>query len=210
VASLLVAMSVGVAALLGPVFGSAGRGPPPRPFTGENVTLPGKAPSNASALRGKWAFGHYQRDVVIEAGRQDALMSGLYLFFNENGTYEFHYHARWDLPKPSPIPIGRGSAASMDGVNVDETGSYSVSGDILLLEPNETLYTEVKDAAVVNPRQSIRNENRAYVVSLDKSRLHIAGRCAQYQVEPVCKEARDVWFVLGAQAGRRWLGMGPR
>lgn len=202
--SLLLAVSVGAAALLGPVFGTVGRGAPPRPFSGEDAVLPGKPPSNARALRGKWAFGHYQRDVVIEAGRQDALVSGLYLFFNENGTYELHYHARWDLPS------GLGSGGSMDGVNADETGHYSVSGDILLLEPKETFYSELKDNAVVNARQPISNENRAYVVSLDKSRLHIAGRCAKYQVEPVCKEARDVWFVLGAQAGRRWLGMGPR
>jgi hypothetical protein len=210
--SSMLAMSLGVAALFGPIFGSTGRGPPPKPFTGENAVLPGKAPGGAPALRGKWAFGYLQKDVTIEAGHQDALMFGLMLGFNDNGTYELNYHARWNLPAPSivPIPIGRNAGEGLDGVNVTETGRFSLSGEILLLEPEETRYVELENDRMVKPPQTIANENRAYVVSLDKARLHVAGRCAKYQVEPICKESRDVWVQLGSQAGRRWLGAGPR
>jgi hypothetical protein len=133
-----------------------------------------------------------QKDVTIEAGHQDALMFGLMLGFNDNGSYELQYHARWSLP-------------GLDGVNVTETGRFSLSGEILLLEPEETRYVELEDNRMMNPPQTIANENRAYVVSLDKARLHLAGRCAKYQVEPICKESRDVWVQLGSQAGRRWL-----
>lgn len=208
--AMLLIVTVGLATIFGPVFGTAGRGPPPRPFTEETTSLPGKTPTDAQALRGRWAFGHLQRDAPIEAGKQDLLVN-LLLSFNENGSYELHYHARWDLPTApaiSPVPIVR-NAGSLDGVDVHETGRYSLSGEILLLEPEETRFSEIQDNTVVNA-QHIANENHAWLVSLDKAHLHIAGRCANYQVEPICEESRAVWYELSSQLGRRWLGLGPK
>lgn len=194
-------------AVLGPFFVSGSdRGRPPAPFD-EKVVLPGKVPPTAKSLAGSWQYSYLLQDAKFEGGEGD-LVVGTTLMLREEGTYQLHYHARWNLPRPIPLP-GPVSTAGMKGRNVTEEGRFHLSGEVLLLEPSATQYADLENDALVN-RELIRNENHTWVVRLDRTRLVLAGRCAAYQVDPVCTTTPLVWFQMKAQLGRRWLGLEPR
>jgi hypothetical protein len=193
---LAVATVLVTTALFGPLHVEGpGRAKPPQPFD-EKVSLPGKIPPTAKSLSGSWHFGYMLHEATLEAGKSE-LMSSTGLMLREDGTYQLHYHAVWNI------------GMAMDGVNVTEEGRFSLSGEVLLLEPTGTVFAEIDDNKIVN-QQTIRNQTHALIVRLEKTQLVIAGRCADYQVDPVCKEAPAVWYKMKAQVGRRWFGLEPR
>lgn len=151
-----------------------------------DTTLPGHTPPDAKDLAGMWNFGSNEPGARMEHGIEPLLSYGMILKLEADGRYELAYWAAWG---------GRGAnRPGFNGVDVRETGRFSLSGEILLLEPDTTSFAK-KTAGSVD-RQSIANERRAYVVRRDKGYLHIAGRCAGYQLEPICREARDVGYAL--------------
>jgi hypothetical protein len=199
----LIATSAAVIAAVGPIFGTlAGRTKPPQPFD-DNVTLPGKVPPSLKSVSGSWAFNYQLDDAKLESGTTN-LNVGIFLMLSEDGTYQLSYVARWNLPR-LPLP----PAVSMDGVNVTENGRFSLSGEVLLLEPDGTAYMNVENNAA-KPMQSIANEKHPWIVRLEKAHLSVAGRCASYQVDPICRDTPLIWFPMKAQIGMRWLGREPR
>jgi hypothetical protein len=159
--------------------------PPPKAIKSD-TTLPGHAPEDAKDIAGQWNFSSHEPNARMEHGVEPYLGYGMILKLEEDGRYELAYWAYWGT-RSSDSP-------AFSGVDVRETGRFSLSGEILLLEPQTTSYAR-KSAGAVN-RQSIANERRAYLIKRDKGYLHIAGRCAGYQVEPICREARDVGYAL--------------
>jgi hypothetical protein len=197
------ATSTAFIAAVGPFFGMlAGRTKPPQPFD-DKVTLAGKVPPSVKSLSGAWEFSYQLDDAKLESGPSN-LMVGIVLTLREDGTYQMSYFARWNLPR-GPLP----TAVSMDGVNVTENGKFSLSGEVLLLEPDGTVFANVEGNAMKSS-QSIANEKHPWIVRLDKAHLNVAGRCAGYQVDPVCRETPLIWFPMKAQVGTRWLGREPR
>jgi hypothetical protein len=82
----------------------------------------------------------------------------------------------------------------MHALDVRETGRFSLAGNTIRLDPNGTALTE-KQAGRLST-QAIPDENRAYLAKLDGAYLNLAGPCARYQVEPICRQQRDVWYSL--------------
>jgi hypothetical protein len=192
-----------VAAIGGPLFGMFARETkPPQPFD-EDVTLAGKVPPSVKSLSGAWQFNYRLGDAKLEGGSNNLLVV-ITLMLKEDGTYHLSYLARWNLPRGVvPLPI------RMDGINVAENGKYSLSGEVLLLEPDGTMFANIEDN-MAKPAQSIANENHTWIVRLDKAHLAVAGRCASYQVDPVCRETPLIWYSMNAQIGTRWLGREPQ
>ena len=62
---------------------------------------------------------------------------------------------------------------------------------------------------VVNERV-IDSEKHVLIVRLDQTQLAVAGRCANYQVDPVCKTTPNIWYTMKAEVGKRWVGGAPR
>jgi hypothetical protein len=207
----VIAASVAAAAVFGPFFGMGARGgTPPKPFD-EKVTLPGKIPPTVKSLSGSWSFGYQLDNAAIEGRDKGELVTGTVLTLREDGTYQLHYFARWNLPRPAlggAVPT-IGNVGEMKGRNVDEEGRFSLSGEVLLLEPSSVGYGDVENNALVN-RQQLANENHTLLVRLDKAHLSVAGRCASYQVDPICRDTPLIWFPMKAQVGTRWLGREPK
>jgi hypothetical protein len=215
---LLVAAALSAATIGGATaFVHGGRDePPPRPFTGKNATLPGKIPAAPKSLKGDWGYQYQLQDAHLESGINGRAFFGAALFLKEDGTYEYQYHARWIVEPAIPtFPViaslpglpGMGTL-ELDGVNVTETGKFSLSGEILLLQPKKTERAEVDDNQMEEPKK-LPNENRAYLVRIDKKKLlYVAGRCAKFQIDPVCKKATDVAYKFTSEVGPRWISMG--
>lgn len=198
---LVIAGTAVVLAALGPVFGMGHSGDPPQRFD-EKAALVGKAPGTVKSIAGAWNYQYRQEDAPLEAKTTDLAVT-IRLTLGEDGTYQLFYSARWNLPGPlNPIP-------AMEGRNVVENGRFSLSGEILLLEPDGTSYTEVKGNRL-GEAQHIANQKHALIVRLDKAHLNVAWRCASYQLDPVCKDSRVVWFSMSAPFGPRWLGREPK
>jgi hypothetical protein len=199
------------------VFGDVQRdSKPPQPYN-DKVVLPGKVPPTAKSVGGSWQYSYSLHDAPLESGRSD-LVVGTVLTLNEDGSYRLHYHARWNFPRapipipgqvPMPLPVPTTPSGGLDGVNVSEDGRYVLSGQVLLLEPEATRLANLDNNRVVNER-TLENEKHVLIVRLDKTQLAAAGRCASYQVDPVCKTTPLVWYTMKAQLGRRWLGIEPR
>ena len=210
--ALIVSMLAAGATVFGPAHVVTRNQVAPKPFTGD-ATLPGNVARDRKTVSGHWVFNYLQKDATMESGYQGPLHSVIFLNLREDGTYTLNYSANWGFnlgTRGLPLPNVIGMPPLHDGVVVHEQGRYSLSDEILLLEPTETLHSEIEDNKVVKSRQPIASENRALLMRIDGKKLHVAGRCAAWQVEPVCREARDVWFQFTAQLGRRWVGMQPR
>lgn len=174
--------------------------PPPRILTGDE-TPPGKVPYGVPAIRAAWDYTYLEQNARIEPGKQGAMRTRLHLRLANDGTYQFTYSARWS-PGSTANPLGNRYA---DGVEVTETGKFALSGEILLLEASRTELTKRVRGTVAAP-QIIESDRRAYLVRTEEARLHIAGRCAKYQAEPICADGRDVWYQLttiGGEPARR-------
>jgi hypothetical protein len=192
-AGLLLAAPVFVMAV-GPGFGTFGREkrPPPQPYT-EQVAMPGKPPQQSREIVGAWELQYELDDAPLEDGRTELLVH-LIVDLREDGSYMLHYSGRW----------GGIAGFGARGIVVNEQGSWSLSTDVLLLEPARTGRSEVHDQTAVN-QKTIANENHVLIVSRDGKYLHAAGRCAKFQIDPICRTAPNIWYTMRAELGRRWL-----
>jgi hypothetical protein len=186
-----------LAAGLGPAFGTFGREdrPPPQPYT-ELVVLPGKAPILVQELIGGWELVYRLDDAQLEDGRTE-LSVNLFLQLREDGSYELNYSARWGGIA--------GYGARM--LTVSEEGSFSRSGEVLLLDPARTVRAEIQ-AQVLVSQTPIPDENHVLIVRRDGKYLHVAGRCARYQIDPICRTTPAIWYSMRSELGRRWLQRG--
>ena len=169
---------------------------PPRAYA-ESTRLPGKAPANGAELLGSWQLQYSLDDAQIDDFNGEVVVH-MVVQFEAEGRYRLQYSARWGNPPGKSIDAG--------GVTVDEMGSYKVSSDMLILDPEEvtrTDYEKTKPAGSVG----LANEKHLLVVQRDAKRLHLAGRCAPYQVDPICKnwQVENAWFTFKGPS-RKVLG----
>lgn|SRR5688572_8944460 len=159
----------------------------PKPFT-EETRLPGKPPAAAQDLVGSWQLD-YSEDEAQIADVDVELLVNVVLKIEKDGRYTLKYTAHWGNP-----PI-KGKEAR--GVTVEESGTYKLSRDVLILDPAGTLQSEVHRKDVVDTLD-LSNEKHVFVVHWETKRIHLAGRCASYQVDPLCKnwQVENVWFTL--------------
>ena len=49
----------------------------------------------------------------------------------------------------------------------------------------------------------LANDKHLFVVHWETKRIHLAGRCAGYQVDPICKDwqTENVWFTFKGPQG---------
>lgn len=179
---------------LGPAFGTFGREnrPPPQPYT-ELVTLPGMPPVMDKELFGGWELVYRLDDAALEDGRAELLVN-LFIHLHEDGSYELDYSARW----------GGIAGYGARTLSVSERGSFSRSGEVLLLEPARTVRAEIRSQVLVS-QQTIPDENHVLITRRDGKYLHVAGRCAKYQIDPVCRATPTIWYSMRSELGRRWL-----
>jgi len=182
---------------LGPAFGTFGREnrPPPQPYT-EMVVLPGKPPIMDEELIGGWELVYRLDDAQLEDGRAELLVN-LFLHLHEDGSYELDYSARWGGIA--------GYGARM--LTVSEQGSFSRSGEVLLLDPSHTVRAEIQSTVLVS-QQPIPDENHVLIVRREGKYLHVAGRCAKYQIDPICRVTPTIWYSMRSELGRRWFQRG--
>lgn len=158
---------------------------PPKAYT-EQTRLPGKPPAAIQDLRGAWKLHYADEDVQVGEEVGDIIVN-MTVQFEEHGTYRLQYSARWGNP-----PL-KGKDAR--GVTIDETGDYKLSGDVLIMDPIEVIQTDVVRNSPTGTI-GLANEKHLYVVHWETRRIHLAGRCAPYQVDPICKDwqVENAWF----------------
>src|SRR5262245_21695851 len=83
------------------VFGGVQRDAKPPQRYDDKVVLRGAAPSNTKSVSGSWQYGYMLKDAMLESGKSDVII-GTVLTLNADGSYELHYHARWNLPAAQP------------------------------------------------------------------------------------------------------------
>lgn len=154
----------------------------------DSTRLPGKPPASIRDVAGAWEMDYSQDDVQVEDLNVELLVK-MVVQLNEDGTYQLQYSGRW----------GKGKSAR--GITVDETGTFKLSSDVLILDPIEVTRTEVERN---RPAGSIglANEKHLFVVHSEARRIHLAGRCAPYQLDPICKNWKvdNAWFTFKAGA----------
>lgn len=184
---------------LTPIFSKIPRAEqaPPKVFV-EGARLPGKPPPAAKDALGSWQLDYSLDDAQLSDGNAELLVN-MILKLEEDGTYQLVYAARWGNP-----PI-RGKDAG--GVTVDEVGSYKLTGDVLILQSDETMKADLEKNKVMR-REPIHPEKHVFVIHWESKRIHLVGRCAAYQVDPVCKDLDlpNVWFTLKGSLGKRLFG----
>ena len=150
----------------------------------ESTRLPGKPPASAAALHGAWQMD-YSEDAVNVNDYTVDLVVKMVVQFNPDGTYQLRYSGRW----------GKGKEAR--GVTVDETGTFKLSSDVLILDPTEVTQTDIERNKAAGSI-GLANEKHLYVVHAEPKRIHLAGRCAPYQVDPICKDwqIENAWFTF--------------
>lgn len=162
--------------------------PEARPF-GSAQSLPGQVPGAAADLRGAWFFRQtLSADDPLSGGRTftNARFVALWLWLRNDGTYDIVYQA-YSSARALSSPSSR-------AIEVRESGRFSISGGSLSLEPDATRAVEVYQGN--RQRRTLADEPRSYLARLDGGYLNIAGPCATYQIEPICRESAQVWFSL--------------
>jgi hypothetical protein len=183
---------------LGDILSKIPRGEqdPPKPYS-ESTRLPGKAPPAAGNLHGAWKLQYSEDDAQIEDFNGELIVN-LVVQFEADGTYRLQYTARWGNPP--------GKSIDARGVTVDELGTYKLSGDMLIFDPEQVTRTDFEKS---KPAGSVglANEKHLLVVHWEPKRLHLAGRCAPYQVDPICKnwQIENAWFTFKGPS-RKLLG----
>jgi len=159
----------------------------PHEYT-ESTRLPGKPPASAQELLGAWEMDYSQDDVQVEDLNVDLIVK-MVVQFNDDGTYQLRYLGRW------------GKSRAARGVTVDETGTFKLSRDVLILDPIEVTRTDI-DRNQPAGSIGLANEKHLLVVHAETKRLHLAGRCAPYQLDPICKnwQVENAWFTFKAGA----------
>lgn len=155
-------------------------------FGTSTKTLPGNTIAAAKDVKGIWHMSAIEQRPQMEHGVEPFLSYALYLKLDADQRYELVYSATWGA-RDSGDP-------RMRAVDVRESGTFLLAGKVLLLEPQTTRLTQKRAGKL--DKQTMPNVNRPYLAALDGAYLNIAGRCAPYQVEPVCLLRRDVWYSL--------------
>ncbi|HEY8521332.1 MAG TPA: hypothetical protein VIN61_14740 [Gammaproteobacteria bacterium] len=157
--------------------------PGARPFEASRDELPGTLPDRTNDVTGAWFFRERLADAQLEVGREPWLYYSLWLWLRQDGTYDLVYQASWGSRAREAPGFG--------GIDVREAGRFKIgAGGVLLVEPETTRATEIR--AGNRSARTLSNEDREYLVRVDRGYLNVAGRCATYQVEPICRESRDV------------------
>jgi hypothetical protein len=161
--------------------------PEPKAFGTQLTQLPGQRVTAAPKIKGKWLQRQVKRNVELDHVRVPQLLTSLLLDLQADGSYTLDYQAYWG---------GAGNTEDSRHATLDahEVGRFSVSGSVLLLEAAAVEVTQ--EGKLGRSQQHSDNERHAYLIRLDKSYLNIAGPCARYQAEDVCKRNRSVWFSL--------------
>jgi hypothetical protein len=102
----------------------------PQEYT-ESTRLPGLPPASVKNLVGAWQMDYSEDDVQVEDFNVDLLVK-MVVQFNDDGTYLLRYSGRWGKNKDAR------------GLDVAETGTYKLSSDVLILDPNEVTKTDVE------------------------------------------------------------------
>ncbi|HEX6998594.1 MAG TPA: hypothetical protein VF322_10645 [Gammaproteobacteria bacterium] len=160
--------------------------PGAEPFAASTDELPGAVPLATNDVQGAWFFRERLADAQLEVGREPWLFYALWLWLRRDGTYDLVYQANWGSRARD--------AAGFGGIDVREEGRFTLAGGVLRVEPQATHATEIR--AGRRSRRTVDNEHREYLVRVDGGYLNLAGRCATYQVEPICRESREVWVSL--------------
>jgi hypothetical protein len=170
---------------------------PPKRFV-EGVRLPGKPPASAKDLHGEWQLGYEAYDVQTSEGTAEIIVN-MAIDFKPDGNYQLVYSANWGNP-----PLKGKNAV---GVTVEESGTYKLSSDVLILDPVESTRSDMVKRKATS-REPVENEKHVFVVHWETKRIHLAGRCAVYQVDPLCldTDVSNVWFTLKGSLGRRFFG----
>ncbi|HEX6993272.1 MAG TPA: hypothetical protein VF339_03920 [Gammaproteobacteria bacterium] len=161
--------------------------PEARPFE-SSQSLPGDPPAATADVRGAWYFRETQasaaRDPIF--GNVAQPFHAIWIWLRDDGTYDLVYQAYF------------GTRAVTDprrsGIDVRESGRFSIAGGSLSLEPVTTRAVEITRGN--RERSMLDNEPRDYLAGVDGGYLYLAGPCARYQVEPICRESTDVWISL--------------
>lgn len=164
----------------------------------EGVRLPGKPPEAASDLQGEWRLGYEAYDVQTNEGTAEIVIN-FAIQFKADGRYQLLYSANWGNP-----PL---KGKNAHGITVEESGVYKLSRDVLILDPAETIRSNMVKRKPVD-RETVDNEKHVFIVHWETKRIHIAGRCATYQVDPMCldTDVSNIWFVLKGSLGQRIFG----
>ena len=177
--------------LFAPLFGTLGGEikPPPQPFD-DGVKLPGKV-MPAGNLHGAWRFDYELEEAPLDSGTAH-LSVVVFLDLADDGRYALNYIARWGEL------VGLGGS----GISIHEKGVYSLSGEMLILDPATTVRSELKDGTVLEDRM-VDNEKHVLIAHGERKRLHLAGRCAKYQVDPACRASPNIWYSLRPDVARK-------
>jgi hypothetical protein len=149
--------------------------------------LPGDAIAAPDELEGIWVFSAVEQGVRVDEGLAVPLLYySLFLKLDPDGRYELVYQAYRGTRNLSD--------PAMRAVDVRESGTFTLLSTGLRLEPASTELTERRSGQLAT--RAIGDENREYRAALDGAYLNIAGPCASYQIEAICRQHRDVWFSL--------------
>lgn len=153
----------------------------------ETAELPGDAIAAPGELEGIWLFSTIEQGVRVDEGLAVPLLwYALFLKLDPDGRYELVYQAYWGTRNLSD--------PNMRAVDVRESGRFSLASNTLRIQPASTVLTERRSGRLAT--RTIAAEDRDYRAALDGAYLNIAGPCAAYQVEPICRQNRDVWYAL--------------
>jgi hypothetical protein len=166
--------------------------PGARPFDRAADELPGSPPAEAADLAGAWFLGERVEDVFVEGRPEPWLSYAIWIWLRQDSSYDLVYQAYWGSR-------GRNDPR-FSGVDVRETGRFSVAAGVLSMEPEQTRSIEVRAGSRVS--RTLDNESREYLARVDRGYLNLAGPCAAYQLEPICQRAREVWISLRSVATR--------
>ena len=187
-------LAIALMAAAGPSFGTGKMQVnvlPPQPYN-EHVILPGTRLGATKELVGTWQY-EYRLAAARIQGASVRLHTIMALDLRDDGTYHLLYTARWG-PEEKP---------QTHGTNVEETGRYSLSGEVLLLQPTTSNQARL-DNNKVKASQAIANESHVWITHAGNRQLHVGGRCASYQVDPACHASPTVWFSLTGELSS-WL-----
>src|SRR5690606_38972101 len=153
--------------------------PPPAVLQGP---LPGEEVTDADEAAGIWFVSDTEYSVSVEGGPVvPMLYYAIYIKIESDGTYELVSHAYWGTRSCS--------APNLRAMDLREAGRVSFANRGMRLEPQPTTATERLPGGV-EMSGPLTNETREYRVALEDAYLNLGGRCAKYQVEPICQQPR--------------------
>lgn len=163
--------------------------PEARPYQ-STQRLPGDVPATPADVRGAWFFREVQagstRDPIFGNASAMGPFHAIWIWLRDDGTYDLVYQTYWDARARND--------PRLSGIDVRESGRFSIAAGSLSLEPSTTRAVEVTRGNRV--RSTLENDPRDYVARIDGGYLNLAGPCARYQIDPICRESAEVWISL--------------